>query len=203
MTYLLGFDHQVGLEFLLVTGLIKKGSIRNPLGYSVLPNEWENFVIEENLKEVMETTVTVTSVDRSRYYFIHYGNKDNLQHRPIDQFNGNVLQPISFGFLAARQQKLHKQVSNVLLSMRKTDTFDTSVAAEEAAEAEESFLDNINSEASKTASETSIGKIPGACWDENIGLDNIKSPNLCKLFDTEKTIPKHLLTAIFGEMIHY
>lgn len=37
--------------------------------------------------------------------------------------------------------------------------------------------------------------------DENIGLDNIKSPNLCKLFDTEKTIPKHLLTALFGEMI--
>ena len=76
MTYLLGFNHQVGLEFLLVTGLIKKGSIRNPLGYSVLPNEWENFVIGENLKEVMKTTVTVTSVDRSRYYFIHYGNQD-------------------------------------------------------------------------------------------------------------------------------
>ena len=39
LTHLLGFDHRVGLEFLLATGLIKKGSIRNPDGYAVVPIE--------------------------------------------------------------------------------------------------------------------------------------------------------------------
>ncbi len=53
--------------------------------------------------------------------------------------------------------------------------------------------------ASTTTFETSIGMIPGASWDEHIRLDDIKSPNLCKLFDAEKNISKHLLTALFGE----
>ena len=44
--------------------------------------------------------------------------------------------------------------------MRKTDTFDTSVAAEEAAEAEESLLDNINSEASKQHLKPLLGRFP-------------------------------------------
>jgi hypothetical protein len=60
---LLGFEHEAGINFLLITGLIKRGSIRDPNGYSVIPSEWEEFVVEEKLKN----TVTITSIERSRF----------------------------------------------------------------------------------------------------------------------------------------
>jgi hypothetical protein len=49
LTHLLGFEHHVGLQFLMVTGLIKK-SIQNPAGYAAVPHEWEIFAIEETKK---------------------------------------------------------------------------------------------------------------------------------------------------------
>jgi hypothetical protein len=48
LTHLLGFEHHVGLQYLVVTGLIEKGSIQNPVGYVVVPHEWEKFVIKES-----------------------------------------------------------------------------------------------------------------------------------------------------------
>jgi hypothetical protein len=67
LTHLLGFEHHVGLQFVVVMGLIKKGSIRNSAGYAVLPHEWEKIAIKENLKDSTETSVTTTSVLHSRY----------------------------------------------------------------------------------------------------------------------------------------
>jgi hypothetical protein len=92
LSYLLGFEHQVGLEFLYSTGLVKKGNRRSPLSCAVVLAEWDKFIAEENLQDVMEM-VNKTTVDHKKYYFIHYGMKNKPQHRPIDQFNGTMPQP--------------------------------------------------------------------------------------------------------------
>jgi hypothetical protein len=41
LTSLLGFNYEVGLEFLYSTGLAKKGSSRNPLAPIVVSMEWD------------------------------------------------------------------------------------------------------------------------------------------------------------------
>ena len=63
MNHLLGFEHEAGINFLLITGLIKRGSIRDPNGNSVIPSELGEFVVEEKLKN----TVTITSIECSRF----------------------------------------------------------------------------------------------------------------------------------------
>ncbi len=87
LTHFLGFDHSVGIEFLYLTGLLKIGNSRNPQATVVIQSEWEKFIVEEHLFDLVET-LNRTAVSGKRYYFVHFGLKENLQHRPIDQFNG-------------------------------------------------------------------------------------------------------------------
>jgi hypothetical protein len=63
LTSLLGFEHQLGLEFLCSTGLLKSGT--KPNSFSVVYEEWELFVVQEKLQKIMET-INRTSVSRSK-----------------------------------------------------------------------------------------------------------------------------------------
>jgi len=82
LTSVLGFEHQVGLDFLAGTGLLKLG---NP-SYCVVQAEWEKFLLEHNLQDIMETD-NRSSVMHSKHYFINYGNKAKLSHCPIDWYD--------------------------------------------------------------------------------------------------------------------
>ncbi len=55
LTYLLGVEHQVGLEFLCSTEQLKCGTTKNAQPFSVVKAEWDKFIMEENLDEILET----------------------------------------------------------------------------------------------------------------------------------------------------
>jgi hypothetical protein len=55
LTHFLGFQHSVGVEFLCTIGLLKVGNSRNPHSTVVVPSEWEKFIIEEQISEIVET----------------------------------------------------------------------------------------------------------------------------------------------------
>ena len=114
LTSILGYEHNVGLEFLVGTGLIKRVSQVTP-SYAVVQAEWDRFIVEEKLQEIMET-VNRTSVMRSKYYFINYGKKNKLNHRPIDQFDAKHAIKARQLFIINRQQKFYHQVSKTLLA---------------------------------------------------------------------------------------
>jgi hypothetical protein len=65
----------------------------------------------------MEISVTSVLVLCPRYWFNHCSHKDKLQHRRIDLYNGKSSLTSSFHFLQAKQNKLHKQILNLLLSL--------------------------------------------------------------------------------------
>jgi len=172
LTHLLGFEHHVGLQYLVVTGLIEKGSIQNPVGYVVVPHEWEKFVIKENLKDSIETSATITLVLHSRYYFIHYGHKDKLHHQPIDQYNGKSSQTSSFQFLPPKQKKLHKQISNKLVTMHAdSKAYNSAQGLDEVVEEEPIF---------EVVTDDVANKVPAGCWEEYTDLNGGKTPTLCR-----------------------
>jgi hypothetical protein len=47
LTYLLGFDEDAGIDFLCMTGLIKRGHSRNQLATTVVTAEWDKFIDEQ------------------------------------------------------------------------------------------------------------------------------------------------------------
>lgn len=80
LTSLLGYEHKLGLEFLVGTGLVRRGHQENP-SYAVVKKEWEMFIVEHDLQEIMEG-INQTSVDRNKIQFINYGRRAKLRHRP-------------------------------------------------------------------------------------------------------------------------
>jgi hypothetical protein len=77
------------------------------------------FFIKENLKRFHGESVTIKLVLYSRYYFIQYGHNDKLHHQPTDQnqYNFKASLTSSFHFPPAKQKKLHKLISTLLVSM--------------------------------------------------------------------------------------
>jgi hypothetical protein len=55
LTYLLGFDEDAGIDFLCMTCLIKHGHSQNQLAATVVTAEWDKFIDEQNLTDIMET----------------------------------------------------------------------------------------------------------------------------------------------------
>jgi hypothetical protein len=53
MDYLLGLENQIGLEFLYCKGLVKKGAKVHCVPAAVLV-DWDKFITDENLKDIME-----------------------------------------------------------------------------------------------------------------------------------------------------
>ena len=54
LTHLLGFEHLVGLQFMVSTGLLKHGLSKSQ-SFCVFQAKWEKFIIEKSLQDVMET----------------------------------------------------------------------------------------------------------------------------------------------------
>ena len=112
INYLLGFDQKTAVQFLISTGLIKEGHSRNPSAIVVVTAEWDKFILEEGLEDLME------SVNKTKlHYFINIGAKSMLRHRPIDQFSEKFELKEFAGYLSARQRRLHKELSEVLISL--------------------------------------------------------------------------------------
>ena len=63
LPYLLGFEQDGGIDFLCMTGLIKRGHSRNQLAAVVVTAEWDKFIDEQNLGDIMET-INKTSISR-------------------------------------------------------------------------------------------------------------------------------------------
>jgi hypothetical protein len=114
LTFLLGFHHEEGINFLCSLGLLKRGHSRSPDAISVVQKAWDRFVDEELLGDIMEY-ITKTTVGDTLHYFIHYGKKSLLKHIPIEQFNGDVTQPIkAISNLKRRQSQFHQSLSKLL-----------------------------------------------------------------------------------------
>ena len=115
LTSLLGYEHKLGLEFLVGTGLVRRGHQENP-SYAVVKKEWEMFIVEHDLQEIMEG-INQTSVVRNKIQFINYGRRAKLRHRPIDQFGIAALKKRQL-YIIDLQQKFHRQVSKVVVAAR-------------------------------------------------------------------------------------
>jgi len=144
------------------------------------------FIIQERLQDIMEM-VNRSIVSRSKYFFIHYGKKEKLSHRPIDQFNGNRLRMKKNIFITARQKKFHQKVSNMLLSLRSSDEWrqkssDVEDFLEEWAHESSMVLD----EGTVAVDETSL-ESPSQLWGEDYpNIDVKRHPNLFLLIGEGK-----------------
>lgn len=71
LSSVLGFEHHIGLQFLAGTGLIKLHDEKTQ-SYSVVQAEWEKFILEEDLGDIMEsvnrTTVNTDVEKKSLFY---------------------------------------------------------------------------------------------------------------------------------------
>ena len=133
---------------------------------------------------------------------LHYGKKEKLSHRPIDQFNGNRLRVKKNIFITARQKKFHQKVSNMLLSLRSSNewrkkTSDVEDFPEEWAHESSMVLD----EGTVAVDETSL-ESPSQLWEEDYpNIDVKRHPNLFLLNGEGKKTPLRVLTAIFAELL--
>ncbi len=98
------------------TGLIKVAHSQNPNATIVIKSEWDKFILEKKLHDVMEA-VNQTLISGQCHFFINIGDKKMLNHHPIDQFNGKVKEQHFGAYLSAQQQKLHKDISEILVSL--------------------------------------------------------------------------------------
>jgi hypothetical protein len=84
--------------------------------------EWEKLIIEVKLNDMMEAVGT--GVAHSKYYFINFGKKEKLNHWPIDQFTGGLSRSSKAdSLLCAYQQKFHKNMSDILLTLHTVERF--------------------------------------------------------------------------------
>jgi hypothetical protein len=84
LTHYLGFEHPIGVQFLCSTGLLKVGNSRNPNATVVVKAEWDKFIDEQGFSGLLEP-INQTSISNKRHYFVHFGRRGKLAHRPIDQ----------------------------------------------------------------------------------------------------------------------
>jgi hypothetical protein len=192
LTSLLGYEHMVGLEFLVSTGLVKRINQEKP-SYLVVLAEWEKFIVEEKLQNIMET-VNRSSVMRSKYYFINYGKKNKLTHRPIDQFDSKHPMQSKQLFIIDRQQKFHRQVSKTLLAAHcvshhvyKKSSWD------------EETHDNFSSESEEEEEE--IKKSAQFLFEDTHIISEAETPLLATLFKSATKVSKGHLNSLLLEIL--
>jgi len=184
LTHLLGFEHHVGLQFLCSAGLLKNGPRKD--SYSVLSEQWDLFIVHEKLQDVMEN-VNKSSPQSQKTFFINYGNKQKLFHTPNDQFNGKMSRPSKRMDISARQWKLHKKISDTVLTLHSNVSWHSPVKEKNQADVIEEgaeYLDEPNEAVLVPSTlEWQVGSIL---------LDKKKHPNLCQLFpkEVELGLPK-------------
>jgi hypothetical protein len=104
--------------------------------------EWDKFLMEEWISDIMEP-INQASVNHSRFYFIHIGNKNSLNHRPIDQFNGKFSLPSLPKSLIPHQHKFHKQMSSIFISSHHVEFINKSIPTETVYKEEDDVLSLI------------------------------------------------------------
>jgi len=187
LTSLLGFEHDIGLQFLVGTGLIKRLGGDKPC-YTIVQNEWEKFILKENLQDVIES-VNWMSVMRSKYYFINYGRKARLHHRPIDQFSSKHPLKAKPLFIIECQQKFHRQLSNALVA-----TCHYNPTAKE--EKEE---DSICSESEEVILEEEPTQPTTTFVQDSFIINATETPHLAELLGAQK-VSKSFLNNLFLEI---
>jgi hypothetical protein len=112
LTYLLGFQGDVGVDFLCSTGLVKKGYSMNPDAFVVVKGEWDKFIHEQSIEDIAEP-ITHTTITKKKHWFINIGRKEKLQQIALDQFNGRKLlvKPLE---MVSFQKKFHKQLAELV-----------------------------------------------------------------------------------------
>lgn len=194
LTYLLGLEHSVGIDFLCSAGFLKRGHSKYPNAISVVKAEWDAFVVEEGLGDVLEP-VNISLVSGKRYPFINLGSRKNLRHTPNYQFNGKADMPKFGAYLGARQRKLCKSLSDMVLTLRVYDESHKVLASKEVSEeAEEYDSEDSMEEEDETTPPSEV------VWKEKVVLINAtKCPNMSKILPQQ--CPKSLINALFCEML--
>jgi hypothetical protein len=113
LSSLLGYEHEVGLEFLVGTGLLRRGNQSNA-SYAMVKKEWDMFIVENDLQDIMEG-VNQTSVDHLKTLFGNYVNKGKLRHRPIDQFGTKALKKKQLYIIDYNKSSIGKSQRQCLL----------------------------------------------------------------------------------------
>jgi len=80
----LGAGKGMALEFLCQCGLVYYSTRRSK--YIVNVNKWEELIAEHYLGNIIENPVK-TTVDNKKFYFINIGQRNLLEHKPMDQFS--------------------------------------------------------------------------------------------------------------------
>jgi hypothetical protein len=83
ISYLLSLENAVAADILCMAGLIKIGHSRNEKATVVVKAEWEKFIIEESLGDLIEG-VNQTYVQKA-FLHQHWNERETraLAHRPI------------------------------------------------------------------------------------------------------------------------
>jgi len=188
INYLLGFDQKTAVQFLLSTGLIKEGHSRNPSAIVVVTAEWDKFILEEGLEDLME------SVNKTKlHYFINIGAKSMLRHRPIDQFSEKFELKEFAGYLSARQRRLHKELSEVLISLHPKNLSSVEELEEEEIEEAADSVEEIKSAVVEPV------KVP-VLVEEHRDINKENTPVVFQAFNGKERVPLQDLNALFCEL---
>ena len=189
----LGYDFEVGVDFLCSLGLLKRGHGRYPNAVTVLLAEWDKFIIEQELGDIMET-ITRTQVGDKMHYFINYGNKSLLTHIPAAQFNGEKEGPSRIVDLPLRQHRFHRKVSQLMTVQLSSSK--VALKNEEAV-----VFDNEESVCSESESCCEDTQPTPTCiFGSSVTLSSKDTPCLWKLFGGQLNVPKGYLSQILLEL---
>jgi hypothetical protein len=188
LIYLLGFDQKTGMEFLKSSGLIKEGHSRNSSAIVVVMAEWDQFIVEERLVDLMEP-VNKTK----KNYFINIGDKKMLSHRPIDQFSDQFELKDFAGYLCARQRRLHKELSEMLISLRPKI-----VSCIE--EVEEEEIEHAVDVVDKNTSSSVEPIVLPVFVEEHKEISAANVPMLFEMFKGSETVPVRHLNALYCDL---
>jgi hypothetical protein len=177
-----------------MTGLIKRGHSQNQLATTVVTTEWDKFIDEQNLGDIMET-INKSSISHNSYYFIHYGKRSNLSHHPIDQYNGRISKPsMDSAALRVYHYSFHKKLSNMVISFCAVEQPVESLPVHQDDDSISSGSEATVKEGTKMAESTKF--IVG----EYMKLNESDSPNLSKLFSGASIVSKYHLNALLLEL---
>jgi hypothetical protein len=127
-------------------------------------------------------------------FFINIGNKEKLEHQPLDQFNGRKPRPSKAFDISARRGKFHQQLSNALLSLSDKVAWHNEINNNIVIDSISELSDEESVSASQQPSDT--------LWaDDHVLLDEKKHLNTLKMFQSDGKAPICLLRAVFCELL--
>jgi len=179
------------MQLLVSTGLIKIGHSSNSSAIVVVKAEWDKFIHEERLQDLMEVP-NRTQVGNDRYFFINLGDKKLLSHRPGEQFNGKFLEK-GLTYISTRQRKLHKVLSEILIPLRHK-------AVNYMKEVEEAVKDVSDDEVEDAIPEPTPS-LP-VFVEEHKEINQHDFPMLFEMFQGKESVPARYVNALFCELLN-